>query len=451
MARTRRAVIRTPTPSSSEEHTPSLQEESPEDESPSPQSPPRSRRKTASTSRDEPPPDYDTTRFTSIENQQWYEAGLDKEIIVEKHLAPEVDDHYKISTAFKRLGWEDILKLPKHYYPNLIREFYANVEDKHSHSGNLIESWVRGKRVALTRDKVARWAKLKDSGEDIKLTKEFKARDPWQVGEAVARLKGQYRERGSSKKLTVYADSFEHRYHLLFYLFAFNMVPKRSGKRELRNSDLYFLDKMMHGIGNHMTGIPLPSIIISYMRTTARMGAGHTCFGFPRLLSLIFEKLKVPIGTERAVVTRSAEEVNASILKALGIPTDFGAALVRDTGEASTSTQPPPHTEQQEQAQETEAQQTLPPPTPRPPPPPRSKLQEILNAICCMETRVMERIDQTERMMTERLDRQDRRLRAMEDHFHIHRSPTPTPHQEEGPSGTSQGAEEAVDPRSAQS
>ena len=61
----------------------------------------------------------------------------------------------------------------------------------------------------------------------------------------------------------------------------------------------------------------------------------------------------------------------------------------------------------------------------------------------------MERIDQTERMMTERLDRQDRRLRAMEDHFHIHRSPTPTPHQEEGPSGTSQGAEEAVDPRSA--
>ena len=70
-----------------------------------------------------------------------------------------------------------------------------------------------------------------------------------------------------------------------------------------------------------------------------------------------------------------------------------------------------------------------------------------------METRVVERIDQTERMMTERLDRHDRRLRAIEDHFHIRRSPTPTPQQEEGHIGTSQGPhgnEEAVDPRSEQ-
>ena len=69
---------------------------------------------------------------------------------------------------------------------------------------------------------------------DVKLTKEFKARYPWQVGEAVARFKGQYHERGSSKKLTIYADSFKHWYHLIFYLFAFNVVLKRNGKRELQ-------------------------------------------------------------------------------------------------------------------------------------------------------------------------------------------------------------------------
>lgn len=209
----------------------------------------------------------------------------------------------------------------------------------------------------------------------------------------------------------------------------------------------------MHGVGAQLTDIPLPSIIISYMRTTARMRAGETCFGFPRLLSLIFEKVKVPLGTERAIVTRSVEEVNTSILKALGIATDFGAALVRDTGEASTSAQPPRHTEPQVETREAEAQQALPPPVPRPPPPPRSKWQELLNAICCMEGRVVERIDQMERRMTERLDRHDRRLRAMEEHFNIRRSPTPTPHQEEGHIGTSQGphgAEEAIDPRSEQ-
>ena len=103
---------------------------------------------------------------------------MDKEIIIEKHLAPTVDDYYKISMAFKRLGWEDILQLPKHYYPNLVREFYANAEDKQSHSGNLIVSWVREKRVALTWDKVAKFAKLKNEGENVKLIKEFKARNP---------------------------------------------------------------------------------------------------------------------------------------------------------------------------------------------------------------------------------------------------------------------------------
>ena len=65
----------------------------------------------------------------------------------------------------------------------------------------------------------------------------------------------------------------------------------------------------------------------------------------------------------------------------------------------------------------------------------------------------MERIDQTERLMIERLDRHDRYLRSMEDHFNIYRSPTPTPHHEEGHIGTShgpQGVEEAVDPTSGQ-
>ncbi|XP_071904082.1 uncharacterized protein [Coffea arabica] len=347
MACTRRSRICSHSSSSSEECTPSP-EESPIEKSSSPELPPRSRRKTASTSHNEPPPDYNTTRFTSLENQQWYETGLDKEVIIEKHLAPEVDDHYKVSTTFKRLGWENILNLPRHYYSDLVWEFYANVENKQSHSANLIVSWVRGQRVSIHRETIARHIKLKDEGVDVKLTKEFKACDLWQVGEAVARLKGQYRERGSSKKLIVYADSFDPRYHLIFYLFAFNVVPKRSGKRELRNSDLYFLDKMMHGVGQQLTGIPLASIIIIYMRTTACMRAGETYFGFPRLLSILFEKLKVPL----------------VLLKSLGIPTDFGASLVRDVGEALTSVQPPPHTQQEPIVQETEAQQDLPPPIP---------------------------------------------------------------------------------------
>ena len=80
-----------PTPSPSPEATPSVEEESS-----SPEQPPWSRRKQASTSREEAPPEYDVTRFTSLENQEQYDARLLKEIIIEKHLASEVDAHYKV-------------------------------------------------------------------------------------------------------------------------------------------------------------------------------------------------------------------------------------------------------------------------------------------------------------------------------------------------------------------
>ncbi|XP_071927592.1 uncharacterized protein [Coffea arabica] len=113
--------------------------------------------------------------------------------------------------------------------------------------------------------------------------------------------------------------------------------------------------------------------------------------------------------------------------QSLGIPTDFGASLVRDVGDGSTSAQPSSHPQPRPEAQETEVQPTPPLPIPPPPPPSRSRWQEVLNAIYCMETRVMERIDQQERVLTETLERHDRRLQALEDHFHIHRSPTPIP------------------------
>ena len=182
--------------------------------------------------------------------------------------------------------------------------------------------------MVINKETIARYIKFKDEGVDVKLTKEFKARDPWQIKEAIARLKGQYRDRGSLKKKIAYADSFEIQYHLIFYFFAHNVLPKKSGKRQLLNSDIYFLDKMMHGVGRQLTGIPLASIIISYMRTTARMRAGETCFGFPRLLSFLVEKLEVPLGAERALISKAVDEVNAPLLKSLGIPTDFGALLV---------------------------------------------------------------------------------------------------------------------------
>ena len=44
-----------------------------------------------------------------------------------------------------------------------------------------------------------------------------------------------------------------------------------------------------------------------------------------------------------------------------------------------------------------------------------------------METKIMERIDQNERHMMERLERHDWHLRVLQDHFCIRHSPAPSP------------------------
>ena len=132
----------------------------------------------------------------------------------------------------------------------------------------------------------------------------------------------------------------------------------KNGKRELQNSDIYFLDKMMHRVGTQLIGIPLLIIIICYMRTTAQMRPDYSCFGFPSLVSLLLEKLQVNVGIDKAMLTKPIDEITVTLLKLLAIAMDFGVSLVRDgtTGEASTSTHHPPHPQPDPRAQEPVAQ-----------------------------------------------------------------------------------------------
>ena len=86
---------------------------------------------------------------------------------------PEVDDHYKVSEAFARFGWKNIVNLSRHYYSNMVRDFYANVEDKHRYSGNQIISWVCGTRLVIEQETITKYIKVKNDGINVKLTKEF--------------------------------------------------------------------------------------------------------------------------------------------------------------------------------------------------------------------------------------------------------------------------------------
>ena len=128
-------------------------EVSEEERSPSPQ--PVSRQPGEGTSRSAAASVFDSAKFSTLRNQEWHEEHADLEFIFEMHVSPEVEMVYRISEAFDQLGWVPILTFPTYYYPDLVREFYANIEYKARHSGEMVEFWVRGRRIVVLREHLA--------------------------------------------------------------------------------------------------------------------------------------------------------------------------------------------------------------------------------------------------------------------------------------------------------
>ena len=106
---------------------------------------PQQRRSRRGTSRRPPPPNYDVECFTSKDNQGWFEEPEHMEFIYEMHITPKIDVFYRIMEVFDLLGLASILSLPRHIYPDLIREFYANIDNKKGHNGEEIKSFIRGR------------------------------------------------------------------------------------------------------------------------------------------------------------------------------------------------------------------------------------------------------------------------------------------------------------------
>lgn len=80
-------------------------------------------------------------------NQLWYELQVDNDIIIEKDVAPNVNVHLHITDSFTKLGWNPILQLPLCIYPDLVREFNANIQDTGDHGNSYLELTVRGRSI----------------------------------------------------------------------------------------------------------------------------------------------------------------------------------------------------------------------------------------------------------------------------------------------------------------
>ncbi|XP_027166325.1 uncharacterized protein LOC113766318 [Coffea eugenioides] len=152
---------------------------------------------------------FDSAKFSTLQHQEWYKAHANLEFLFEKHVSPEVETAFQISETFDQLGWEPILRLPDYYYLNLVREFYANIINKAKHSGEKVESFVRGTHIVLSRQRLAIFLGCCDEGPAVNLKKGFVAPNKrWDPAHAMARFGLQYQPFRSSRKETIVATVF---------------------------------------------------------------------------------------------------------------------------------------------------------------------------------------------------------------------------------------------------
>ncbi|XP_071932873.1 uncharacterized protein [Coffea arabica] len=349
MPRGRRAILSS---SSGDERVANEEMEVSEDEN-SPSPPPVRRQLGEGTSRGAGRSVFDSARFTNRRNQEWHEEHANLEFLFEMHVNPTVEMMYNISEAFAQQGWAPILTLPNHYYPDLVREFYANIESKARHSGEIVESWVRGRRITLSCQDLAAILGCMDDGRPVDLKKEFVPPNRrWDPSLAMARFGLEYQPFRSTRKETILENVFEPRHRLIIYMMAHNVIPKKTGHTEVRKSDIYFLDYMFHNRTSPYARISLPTIIISHIRSTARRKTTSFKLSFPRLLTLIFPHFEVRLEGMRRENVPPRAEMTLTTLRRLGIGTGDiprpvqeqrqKARYGREEAGPSTAAPPPP-------------------------------------------------------------------------------------------------------------
>ncbi|GAB2283761.1 hypothetical protein Dimus_018253 [Dionaea muscipula] len=107
---------------------------------------------------------FDSTRFTSIDNEAWFHAHENNTLIIEKSVSSYIDHLYQITEGFGSLRWAPILGLTGAYYPTLVREFYANMKEKEEKGNSTIHSWVRDKRIRMDVESLTEFLGVPNEG-----------------------------------------------------------------------------------------------------------------------------------------------------------------------------------------------------------------------------------------------------------------------------------------------
>ncbi|CAH9098915.1 unnamed protein product [Cuscuta epithymum] len=228
-----------------------------------------------------------SSRFVNTKCYERYLESRDNDFVVEKTVSQPIDHEYRLTEAFANIDWEQLLHLEGTFYPELVKEFFANIEGNSPRK--MIESRVKGVKITITNDLLRSQFRIANHGIPFA---------PSQAGAMNSDVgynpldAMQYFGLQGHELMTKNLGQPHIRARLLMYLYSFNVMPRASGYNKIRNADLYFAYRMLAGLGR-CEGIPLSSIIIKQLWSAALSNNQDKAFIFPILLSNIFEHFGV--------------------------------------------------------------------------------------------------------------------------------------------------------------
>lgn len=214
--------------------------------------------------------EFDHSRFTSLEHSLLYEKLKDNKVIVEKFIHPRIDAEVPIRTEFEKLGWGSLLDIKGDYCPDLVWQLFANIEEKETIGLPIIRSFVKGVPIELTTDFLAELLHVPNDGPFVNYNQYDTVFSDPDFGFHAATIRLTYDRSQTGTRLSILPTSIPLIDRLICYFISNNIIPRKSGNNELRNMDIYIIDKMLNGLGD-VSALPAASIILAHMRYFAHL------------------------------------------------------------------------------------------------------------------------------------------------------------------------------------
>ncbi|OMP09044.1 hypothetical protein COLO4_05861 [Corchorus olitorius] len=182
------------------------------------------------------------------------------------------------------------------YYPELVREFYANVANKDKKKPSELVSYVRGVHITISKETIEQHLKLPKSARTLAFSHGAPTDDHlWLKCRAAEKFNGEV-SRGTNK---VYLMNFSIQPRLVCVLFGKNVMPITSSENEARTVDLYLLDSLYHE-SDFRPGLEapsLPGLMLQSMVKVVRSGKEGKHFVFPILISQLLKAARVDVSS----------------------------------------------------------------------------------------------------------------------------------------------------------